>query len=72
MKKIYIAALTESGICDIFTSLTEKGLLDKLVNVYAKGLTFNTLQEFQDYIYGLEDFNGCELFFDEQELDLSK
>lgn len=69
MKKIYIAAVNEIGICDMFTSLTERGLLDKLESAYGNGLTFNTKQEFEDYLY--ESTENLELFFDEQELDLS-
>jgi hypothetical protein len=35
-------------------------------------MTFNTLQDFENYVYEQEEFNGFEIFFKTENLDLSK
>lgn len=69
MNKIYIAAITEPGICDIFTSTSERGLLNKLEQYLSNEAKFNTLQEFQDHIYNDDVYEGCEVFFKVEELN---
>ena len=69
MNKIYIAAITEPGICDIFTSTSERGLLNKLEHYLSNEAKFNTLQEFQDHVYNDNDMMECEVFFKVEELN---
>jgi len=69
MNKIYIAAITEVGCCDIFTSTSERGLLNKLEQYLSNEAKFNTLQEFQDHLYNNDVYEGCEVFFKVEELN---
>lgn len=69
MNKIHIAVITESGICDIFTSTSDRGLLNKLENYLSNQFKFNTLQEFEDHIYNNKVYEQCEVFFEIQELN---
>jgi hypothetical protein len=69
MKQIHIAAITESGVCDIFTASTERKLIDKLENYLSNEVKFNTLQDFKDHLYDNEVYENCEVFFEVQDVE---
>jgi hypothetical protein len=69
MNKIHIAAITDQGVCDIFTASTERKLLDKLEKYLSNEVKFNTLKEFEDYLYDNDVYDGCEVFFEVQEIE---
>ena len=68
MKKIHIAVITECGVCDIFTASTERKLIDKLEAYLSNEVKFSTKEEFQNYIYDNDVYEGCEVFFEIQEI----
>ena len=81
-KQIHIGVVTEPGYCVIRVGVTQSELLEKLV-LWLKSfydeedwndneMTFNTLQDFENYVYEQEEFNGFEIFFKTEDLDLSK
>jgi hypothetical protein len=81
-KQIHIGVVTEPGYCVIRVGVTQSDLLEKLV-LWLKSnykeedwddnkMTFNTLQDFENYVYEQEEFNGFEIFFKTENLDLSK
>ena len=81
-KQIHIGVVTEPGYCVIRVGVTQSDLLEKLV-LWLKSfydeedwndneMTFNTLQDFEDYVYEREEFNEVEIFFKTEDLDLSK
>jgi hypothetical protein len=81
-KQIHIGVITEPGFCAIRVGVTQNELLEKLVSWLKSNykeedwddnkMTFNTLQDFEDYVYEREEFNGYEIFFKIENLDLSK
>jgi len=81
MKQIHIGVITEPGLCVVKVGVTQSDLLEKLV-LWLKSfyneedwndneMTFNTLQDFEDYVYEREEFNEVEIFFKTEDLDLS-
>jgi|688.fasta_scaffold2207367_1 hypothetical protein len=50
MNKIYIAAIADSQITDIFVGKSERELLDKLENYLSNERKFNTKDQFENYI----------------------
>ena len=81
-KQIHIGVVTEPGLCLVKVGVTQSDLLEKLV-LWLKSfydekdwedneMTFNTLQDFEDYVYEREEFNEVEIFFKTEDLDLSK
>ena len=81
-KQIHIGVVTEPGYCVIRVGVTQSDLLEKLV-LWLKSfydekdwedneMTFNTLQDFEDYVYEREEFNEVEIFFKTEDIDLSK
>ena len=80
-KQIHIGVITEPGLCVVEVGVTQSDLLEKLV-LWLKSfyneedwndneMTFNTLQDFEDYVYEREEFNEVEIFFKTEDLDLS-
>ena len=81
-KQIHIGVIVEPGLCVVKVGVTQSDLLEKLV-LWLKSfydeedwddneMTFNTLQDFEDYVYEREEFNEVEIFFETENLDLSK
>ena len=81
-KQIHIGVIVEPGLCVVKVGVTQSDLLEKLV-LWLKSfydeedwddneMTFNTLQDFEDYVYEREEFNEVEIFFKTEDLDLSK
>lgn len=80
-KQIHIGVIVEPGLCVVKAGVTQSDLLEKLV-LWLKShydekdwndneMTFNTLQDFEDYVYEREEFNEVEIFFKTEDLDLS-
>ena len=81
-KQIHIGVIVEPGLCVVKVGVTQSDLLEKLV-LWLKSnykeedwddnkMTFNALQDFENYVYEQEEFNGFEIFFKTEDLDLSK
>jgi hypothetical protein len=81
-KQIHIGVIVEPGLCVVKVGVTQSDLLEKLV-LWLKSfydeedwndneMTFNTLQDFENYVYEREEFNEVEIFFKTEDLDLSK
>lgn len=70
-KQLHIAAITEPGVCDIFTATTERNLLDQLENYLSNEAKFNTLQDFEEHLYSNEQYNENEVFFEVREVEFN-
>ena len=71
-KTIHIAAITESGICDIHVASTERKLLDKLEKYLSDEAKFNTLKDFEEHLYSNEQYNENEVFFKIEEVEFDE
>ena len=68
-KTIHIAAINGCGISDILTASTERKLLNKLEEYLSNEAKFNTLEDFENYLYDNEEYSDLEVFFKVQEVD---
>ena len=66
---MYIAAVKGVGLSDIFIATTERKLLDKLEEYLSNEAKFNTLEDFENYLYDNEVYSDLEVFFKVQEVD---